>query len=205
MADFTAWWNGLTPLTQWFFGAAAFFSVFFVWQLLSALIGLGGDADGLDSHAGADWHHASPDDSHATLAVFKILSVRSLIAFFMLFTWAAALYLNNGLTPPRAMALALVWGFAAMLIVSAIVGFLRRLTETGNQRISSCIGLPGTVYLDIPAGGDGEARVLCSGILTHYRARSMDGTPIKAGTTVRVTRVLGPNTIEVSTSETVAK
>ena len=71
------------------------------------------------------------------------------------------------------------------------------MTETGNIRISTCVGATGSVYLDIPADGDGEIRVLCSGVLTHLKARSANGAAVKAGAVVKVTRVTGPNSVEI--------
>jgi len=84
-----------------------------------------------------------------------------------------------------------------MLMVSALVNWLRRMAETGTIRIETCTGTVGTVYLDIPAAGDGEIRVLCSGVMTHLRARSRGGVALKAGTKVRVLAVTGPNSVDV--------
>ena len=45
------WWNDLSPLTQGFYCAAAFFGVLFLWQMISAFIGLSGEE--ADADAGA--------------------------------------------------------------------------------------------------------------------------------------------------------
>jgi membrane protein implicated in regulation of membrane protease activity len=119
------------------------------------------------------------------------------VAFFTLFSWAGALYMNQGLTVVRSLSYALIWGLVAMFIVSYFFHFLQRMTETGNQRIGTCVGNVGMVYLDIPAGGQGEIRMPCSGVMTHFKARVANGAAVRAGTPVRVTRVLGPNLIEV--------
>ena len=92
---------------------------------------------------------------------------------------------------------AMLWGAVAMTLVSALVHFLRRMTETGNVRIATAVGATGTVYLDIPAGGDGEIRVLCSGVMTHLKARAPSGAAIKAGGKIKVLAVTGPNTVDV--------
>ena len=39
------WWRGLETVTQWFYGAATFFSAIFLWQFITSLIGLGGAED----------------------------------------------------------------------------------------------------------------------------------------------------------------
>lgn len=192
------WWQGLAPINQWFYIAAAFLGVIFVWQLISSLIGLsGGDATDLNTQAPTDTDHDAPPDPQDTLDAFKLVSVRSLLAFFTLFTWAGALYMNCAVPPPRAVLYGLLWGLAGMVAVSAIIQVMRRMAETGNIKVATCIGASATVYLDIPAGGTGEVRSLCSGVMMHLKARSGTNTAIKAGAVVRVTRMLGPDVVEV--------
>ena len=201
------WWHNLTPVNQSFYIAAAFFSAFFLWQLAAALLGLAGGDHNLDGHDGLDTHvdvggaHHTPDDAAATVVAFKLLSIRSVLAFLTLFAWAAALYLNTGLTVGTAMGYGAVWGAAAMLVVSVLMYLLRRMTEEGNPRIQTCLNAAGVVYLDIPAAGQGEVRVLVSGVSTHLKARCAGGLELKAGRQVRVVRIIGPTLIEVQPVE----
>ncbi|MEI6564325.1 MAG: hypothetical protein WCO42_08500 [bacterium] len=201
MENLNVWWGGLAPLNQWFFIAAAFFSVFFLWQLIATIVGLGGGDVSLDTHAEPSWEHQTPGDAQDTVAIFKLMSLRSILAFFTLFAWAGALYMSLKVPVTLAMTYALLWGVAAMLIVSWILYLLRRMTETGNVRISTTVNAPGTVHLDIPAGGTGEIRGLCSGVMTHLKARTAGGGALKAGAAVRILRVLGPNMVEVELDE----
>jgi hypothetical protein len=193
----SAWWGGLQPANQFFYGAAAFFSVLFLWQLVSAILGLGSSHLDVDTNPDPGWDHASPADAHDTVMAFQLVSVRSILAFCTLFTWAAALYLDHSVPLGRALLYALAWGAAAMVLVSWLLHFMRRMTESGTMQIRTAVGASGTVHLDIPAGGLGEIRCLCSGVMTHFRARTADGTALKAGAVVTVSRVLGPNTVEV--------
>ena len=197
MQSMTVWWAGLQPLNQWFYVAAAFFSVFFLVQLVMAIAGVGGTETALDAHVEPTWTHDTPSDAGETLLTFKLLSVRSILAFFTLFTWAGALYMSQHLSVARALSYALIWGLAAMVIVSLVFHLLRRMATTGNQRIGTCVGNVGMVYLDISPRGQGEIRMPCSGIMTHFKARMADGAGVAAGATVKVTRVLGPNCVEV--------
>jgi hypothetical protein len=212
------WWDSLSSLNQGFYVAAVFFSVFFVWQLVSALLGLSGEGDAemggdvgahdgggdvshdVATHDGADQPDAT-HDAHATVGAFKLLSVRSVIAFFTLFTWAGALYLQEGVALSLTLLYALLWGLAAALAVSAIFSLLQRLTESGNMRLGKTVGQEGTVYLNIPSGGNGEVRVMAGNVLAVLKARSADGTAIPAGTSVRVTRVLAAGLLEVTRLE----
>ena len=78
MQGFSEWWGSLSVLNQWFFVAAGFFSVFFLWQLVSAFLGLSADHDDLSTDAGTDAAHHAPEDADATVMAFKLFSVRSI-------------------------------------------------------------------------------------------------------------------------------
>ncbi len=201
MDSLTAWWMALQPMNQWFFVAAAFFTVFFLAQMFMAVAGLGGGDADVDTHVGGSLEHDTPQDAHDSLAAFKLLSVRSVLAFFTLFTWAGGLYMSRAVPPSRALTYALVWGLVAMVLVSLLLHLIRRMSETGNMRLASCEGRPGTVYLNIPAGGTGEIRVVCDGVVTMMKARAKGGVAVPAGTPIRVLSVLGDNTFEVETEQ----
>ena len=205
METYNAWWGGLTTLNQWFFIAAAFFSVIFGWQLIMALMGLGGHDGDVDSHVEDSGEHQTPGDAEQTVMAFKLLSVRSILSFFTLFTWAGALYMSRGVSVSLSLAYALAWGIAAMVLVSLLFYMMRRLAETGNIKVSSTVGALGAVYLDIPANGTGEVRVLCSGVMTHFKARVAGGAPLKTGTQVKVARALDGTMIEVAPVDSATK
>jgi len=191
------WWEGLTVLNRVFYAVAIFFGVLFLWQLAASILGIGGGDEGVDSGPDAMGEHHPPPDGSETLTAFKLLSVRSLLAFFTLFFWAGALYLNNGMPMTTALGWALAWGIAALALVSLIMHAMKRMQETGNLTAQSAVGNTGTVSLDIPAGGQGEVRVMCRNLLTHLKARAADGQGVKAGVAVTVIRVLEPTVVEV--------
>ena len=214
LAGVWSWWSDLSGLIKGFYISAFFFTALFLWQLIGALIGIVGshdldvDAGGADLDADMDvghdfdvdhpeFEHGAVIDGAETMAAFKLLSIRSILAFLMLFTWAGALYMDRGDPVSRAMLYALLWGVASMLLVAGLFYGMRRMTETGSPRIASCLGTRGTVYLDIPRRGMGEVRVTVSGVVTHVKARGMGGQELPAGTPIRVKRVLGPNSVEV--------
>ncbi|MDA0989675.1 MAG: hypothetical protein O3A51_02865, partial [Verrucomicrobia bacterium] len=127
-------------------------------------------------------------------------SVRSLITFATLFTWGTALYMSNGMLLTRAMALATVWGLVGMGSVALILYLLPKLAHTGTTDIHSCVGLQGTVYLDIPEGGIGEIRVMVSNIVTYIKARAVGGAALKSGVPVKVRRILDATVVEVESN-----
>jgi hypothetical protein len=209
------WWQSLSRLNQGFYAGAMFFSVFFVWQMIAAFIGLGGDeldADAADAGDAADAADAAEADGDGTYArfedgaeadaaettlAFRLLSVRSILTFCTMFTWGTALYLNRQWSPGAAMGCSVVWGGAGMFAIALLFHGMRKLAVTGTANLSSCVGTRGTVYAEISEGGTGEARVTVSGVVTYVKARSAGGRPLKAGTPVRVTRRLDQVTIEV--------
>ena len=183
------WWPDISGLNQAFYIAAAFFSCVFLWQFIASMIGLaGGDMD-FDADIDAD--------AIESMSAFKMLSLRAILAFCTLFSWAGALYLDRdyGLTP--SLLYALLWGVVALVVVAGIFHMMLRLTESGTPRLATCVGKNGTVYLDIPDGGRGEIRIPVSGVMAHVKARVADGKALKMGTAIRVRRLLDSGTVEI--------
>jgi hypothetical protein len=192
------WWNSLTTLNQTFYAAAAFFSVFFLWQLIAAIVGLGSEeVDTADADVAGDVHHDFAAESAEAMDAFRLISIRSMISFLTLFTWGGALYLNWGMRRTTAIGYAVLWGLGGMVTVALILYGLRKLAQRGTSDLATCVGERGTVYLDIPEDGAGEVRVPVSGMLSHVRARCAGGRPLKAGVAVRVVRRLDQTTVEV--------
>lgn len=204
------WWHSLETLTQVFFFGAAVFSLIFLWQFISAMLGMGGhvdmDAAGFhpgDMGGGADGADAEGIETHSageageSVEAFHILSIRAILAFFTLFFWAAALYRTNGKSVASAVVLATAWGAAAWLFVAVLLHWMRKLAETGTAQLGTCVGRRATVYLAIPAGGVGRIRVNVSGVVSVVRARGAGGATIAPGTAVTVTRVVEGGTVEV--------
>jgi len=203
------WWTNLAGATQFFYGMATFFSVFFLWQIIAAFMGLngddmdvGGDAGdtdfsvdgGVDADVADDMNM---DDVVESSQAFKILSLRSIVTFFTLFSWGSALYTADGASTVRAMGISSIWGIAGMLAIAGIFYGMGKLTETGTKDVASCEGKTGTVYLDIPAGGSGEIKINVSGAIEHVRAQSLNREALSAGTQVRVVKVVGQTLVEV--------
>ena len=194
-----AWWEGLSALNKVFAISALAFSVAFVVQMIMMVLGLdahGHDIGGTDIHA-ADMHdvgHASEGASGATLT---FLSVRSIMAFGTLFTWAGTLYLATGTSPILAFIYSALWGLAGLFAVSFLLYWLLRMQEIGNVPLWKAVGEEGTVYMDIPEGGTGKVRILCGATICFVNARSRSNKPLPAGTAVKAVGTLDPRTLEV--------
>lgn len=189
------WWTGLEGVTRFFYGMAAFFSVFFLWQMVAAFLGLSGDSMDLDNIDvdisdldGTD--NFDHQDVVESSQAFKILSLRSIITFFTLFSWGGALYTGNGVPVPKALVISSIWGLIGMLAVTLVFWAMNKLTETGTKNIAASKGQAGTVYLDIPADGFGEIKTTVNGVVEHIKAKSVSGEALAAGTEVRVVEVV---------------
>jgi hypothetical protein len=196
------WWANLSGANQVFYILAAFFSAVFLWQFIASLIGLsGGEAD-VDAVVDADGLEAgSFEDAADTTAAFRLVSLRAILAFCTLFSWAMALYLDLNTPLGTSLIYAFLWGAAGWVLVVALVHMLLKLSETGTRKLSSCVGKLGTVYMNIPARGRGKIRVLVSGAMSTVPARSHTDEPIQAGTDVRVLQVLDNMTVEVESAD----
>ena len=200
-------------------------SVLFAWQMLSTVLGGIGGTEQADAGAGHDLSGAGHDISgpahdisvthdvsvaHAdqaaavhgadTVVSFKLLSIRSITAFGLLFGWAGVLYareLGPEDSPDWAIVISFIWGGVGMVLVSLVFYFFARMTETGTQRLITCVGQRGTVYMDIPAGGKGQVKTMVSGVVAFVSARAAGGEALKAGTPVAIKQLLDASTVEV--------
>ena len=198
----------MATITQVFYACAAFFSVIFIWQFVASLIGLSGgemDVDGavdtdfdLDVADAADAADAiDAGDAVDSLDAFRLFSIRAILAFCMLFFWAGAMYLDQGISKAVALAYAFGWGLAGWFVVTLLINWMRKLAETGTPQIASCVGTRGAVYMDIPADSIGKVRVTVTGAISMIDARSAGNVAIPSGTPVEVIRKLDDTTVEV--------
>ena len=76
---------------------------------------------------------------------------------------------------------------------------LYRLRYDGTARIQRALGERGTVYIPIPPRheGLGKIQIRTQGRIMEYAARTGGPDRLKTGTTVEVTEVLSPTTLEV--------
>ncbi len=200
-----AWVQGLPILTKAFVLSALFFSILSVWQVLASLLGMGGHFHGHEGHGHIAHHgHSAHPHEHGSSdrVPFTFVSLRSLIAFGTLFSWAGALYLMGGTPAFLAIALSFLWGLGAMFVVSLLLYWLVGLEETGNLKLASALHEEGMVYIDLPPQGSGQIRVRVDGMVQYVKALSITGEPLKRGTIVKVVGISDTNVLEVEALQT---
>jgi hypothetical protein len=183
-----------------------------VCQFLMSLLGWHGHGDfpddaggdlghdfGHDGDAGGDSHGAE-HDTHASTSIFRILSVRTVVAALAFFGLAGLAAESARLSGPSAFVLALAAGGAAMYSVHWLMQQLYKLREDGTVRVHEAIGLQGTVYVRIPAAEQGAGKVLL-----NVRDRTVEleavttGAEIATGAAVIVQSLAGPEVVRVAT------
>ena len=124
-------------------------------------------------------------------------SPRSVIAFTTMFSWAGALYLASGRDLVPTLGISALWGLAGSAIVAGLLLAIRRLSVDRRATLGAVVGQEARVYLDIPAGGPGEVRMMVDGRLQHVRAVCAGPRRLAAGARVVVTGLASPHTVEV--------
>jgi len=187
-------------------------------QFLMSLLGLGHHEGGFDHDPGADGtesadsahgvehdaagQHAStshlPHGGYSTW-FFGAITFRTVVAALTFFGLAGMASLSAQIEQPTSLLIALASGAAALYCVHAAMQLLFRLRSDGTQRIGHALGREATVYLSIPAHGQGAGKVHLSmqNRLLEYEAIT-SGERVPTGTRVVVTEIAGPSMLKVA-------
>ena len=164
----------------------------------------------VDFHAG-DWYgeahtgemlpsaHGTPSElSHAGSGI-HLFTLQGLVAFFAVFGWSGLIMLKGDVQPIGAVALAIGFGFVAMLLIALLFRAMLKLQQDGNLDIRNAIGKSGTVYLTIPAkrAQQGKVSIMVQEQLLEMGAVTSDDAPIPTGTEVTVIGIANGNTLIV--------
>jgi hypothetical protein len=179
-------------------------------QFAMTLLGMG-DADGdFDAGHGHDFgghdagHHGAGHHDHAghtkdfSTWLFGVITFRTVVAALTFFGLAGKAAMSGGFEPFMTLVIAVASGVAAMYGVHFLMQLLYKLRADGTVQIERAVGLSGTVYLTVPGGGVGVGKVhvnLQNRLVEYQASTPRDRLP--TGAKVVVTRVIGPDTLEV--------
>lgn len=196
--DFEQW----SLAAKVYFALSLFATLTLVVQIMLLAFGFGdtGDLDmggTLDTSVDVD---IEGDHDLSGVAGITYFSVSSITAFLCFFGWVGFLGTRSGMWGLPVFVMAFGCGAAALFMVAWLLSLFRRLTATGNERLSSAIGETGTVYLGIPEGRNavGHVTVTVSGRQRECQAVSEDGQAIGTRERIRVTGQLDPRTLIVA-------
>ncbi|MDR2754864.1 MAG: NfeD family protein [Planctomycetaceae bacterium] len=196
-----------SPLMGVYFICAVFGGTLMILQLIMMIFGLGGaDAgdmsDGGDLGDGGDIDNDFVVGGHAqTIDIFKVLSIRTIIAGITFFGLGGLAGLTGGTSKFISVILAITSSLIAIYAVYYLYLSVANLKSDGSISEKTLIGSRGNVYIKIPETGTGAGKVL-----VNQQERTMEyeaitaGNELKAGTPIVVVRVVSPTTVEVKPS-----
>ena len=228
MEWFAEWWNTLEGIEQVLYCVAIPATLILLIQVIMIFFGFGhdgagvnpSDTSGLDSvdfdiDTGGDISDISADASDITdvdteinygdgsspgdFGVMNFFTMQGIITFCCVFSWSGiAIYGGTG-NAVIAIICGIVLGLAAMYGVAKLLWVSKKLAQNGTLNVKNLLGATGTVYLVIPASGEGKGKVsVTSGErLVEFDAITDDGEKLPDGTPVRVIDVRSGNVLVV--------
>lgn len=217
-----AWWEGLGSVLQVLYCIAIPSTLVLVLQMLLSMMGAqsdGGvdvsDTSGLDMPDDLDTDVMFDGDvtgdaadmvqdggNPADFGTLKFLTLQTIVTFLTVSSWVSIVCVSGGLMPVAGIAIGAVCGFIMMFIVAKLVQMSTKLAEDGTLNLRNAIGETATVYLSIPEKGNGEGKVTMQvqGRFCEFDAVNAGDVPLKTGTQVIVTDVLGDTLVVESTA-----
>ena len=183
LLSINGWWEALNGTEQLYWGVAIIASMIFLIQLVLTLVGLDAELEAeVDSGDG-----------------FGIISFKTLVAFATFFGWGGVAALAQGFSSGKALMIAFLAGFLAMVALAYTLAQLMKLQESGTIDVYDAINKEGEVYLKIPMAqkGKGMIHVEIKEKLMEFEAIS-DGEAIPTGSRIKVKDVLNENVMLVS-------
>ncbi|HJM44647.1 MAG TPA: hypothetical protein QF644_01705 [Candidatus Poseidoniaceae archaeon] len=117
---------------------------------------------------------------------FKALTFQGLSAFLMMFGLIGLMI--SEMDAPQA--LSIIGGLGAggfsMWVVSKLFDTFKQLEQDQTMNLDNANGSTGTVYLRIPAKGEGQIQITFQGAMRTMDAISIDGVEISTGTLIQV-------------------
>lgn len=208
-------WNTLTLASQIFYCVAISATLVLLIQTILMLIGLSQDADGdidtteaflpddtaddsiSDGVFGEDVPGETPDI--AGFDSLRILTVRGLIAFFVVFGWTGVVMDAAGAALLITVPAAILAGFATMVILAILFRLVLKLRTSGNADNRNAVGVSGKVQLRIPPSrtGEGKVHLILQGAYVERDAVTDESEAIPTGSEIVVTAVSGQTTLVV--------
>jgi len=183
-------------------------------QTVMLFMGMGEDADGvgdeipdditandlpdeMDGVFGEDME-GEPADA-AGLDGLRILTVRGIIAFLVVFGWVGVVMDSAGAKLWATLPVATACGFVMMLLLAWLMRAAMKLRSDGNVDNRNAVGVSGEVYLTIPPSrsGTGKVQVMIQGTYAERNAVTDSTEAIFTGSEVVVIGLSGQTDLVV--------
>ena len=184
-------------MTLVYMACAAAGGTVLVLQTLLLLFGIGDSDGGIDVHHDVSAHGGDTGEGHD--AAFGLFSVRTVASFFTFFGLTGWYGTSSGWNPTVTVVVAVLGGTGLMVLVALLVQAQMRLQSKGNLDPRNALGLPGRVYLRIPArnSGLGKVTVKVQGRSAEFSAVT-SGDELPTGALVKLVSQSTPDTFEVA-------
>lgn len=157
----------------------------------------GGTGIDIGEHGGAchDGHvfegdHDAHDGAHHAAGV-RLFTLRGIVALFAVGGWVGIAACDLGISDAASVALALVFGIAAMVIAALVIKVSLKLQENGNISVKNAVARTATVYIPIPPSRSGSGKVMMNlqERFVEMTAITDHGVKIATGEAVQVVSV----------------
>lgn len=166
------WFNELDIWMKVFWGCAMVSSVFFILQTVLTLFGFDGDIE-VDTDFDADVDGAGHSTFTSDLA--DMFTIRNFVNFFLGFGWTGVCLAEAISNKLLLTILAVVVGIAFVVLFVYVYKKLLSLEHNGAiDTEKDVVGKTASVYLHIPAGGEGKVQLSIKGAVFEFNAVAED-------------------------------
>lgn len=178
-------------MMDWFSELTSFQQVYWVITGISTLIFLivlvgtfmGGDADDIgdaDAEVDAD-----------TGVGFQFFTFKNTVAFFAVFGWSGISSIDAGNSNSTTMIISFVCGLVMMVIMAALMFYMKKLNDSGTLKMNNAVGAIGEVYLTVGANRSsiGKVQVKVQGALRDLEALTDHDEDLTQGNVIKVIEV----------------
>ena len=195
------WWNSLSIVSQIFALVGIASTLVLLVQTVMMFLGMDDDADGVDDTPDGV---TLDDDADAVselegLEGLRVLTVRGIIAFLVVFGWVGVAMDSAGLALWITLPTATLGGFLMMLVLALLMRAVMKLRSDGSADNRNAIGVAGKVYLTIPPArsGAGKVNLMLQGSYVERNAVTDDKEAIPTGSEVVVVALSGQTDLVV--------
>ncbi|MCL2367206.1 MAG: hypothetical protein FWC75_09250 [Oscillospiraceae bacterium] len=198
MEWFTQWWLSLGIVGQLMAIAAIPTTIVMIIQLILMIVGVGFGVPDADTDAEYD-SPANEVGSYGNSSIFKVFTIRGIVAFFALGGWAGLAALAAGVPTLWSIQIALLSGVAAMILASVVIRLALKMQDSGNINLNNALSLHAEVYITIPPlrTNTGKVTMLLQERFVELDAVTDNETAIVPKTKVEVVGVLGKDCLIV--------
>jgi len=176
------WFSALSTFEQVYWGIALIASLFFVFVIISTI--MGGDGGDFDGDVDADI------DGDTGIG-FQFFTFKNLVAFFTIFGWSGIACLDADYSKGVTVLISSLCGLAMMFIMAFLIYQIMKLTSSGTLKMKNAVGQIGEVYLTLGANRSriGKVQITVQGSLRELQALTDADTDLTTNTVVKVQEV----------------